>query len=198
MPIRDALWACPFCHAIDSIRTARRREACSRCGATFEPGPRATIVAHPSGAPARARSVEEWEGDLPALDDAAAAGQGPVSALVRRASAPRPVHAEGGLLGWAERFGPRIPATLEIAGPFLRIQPGDGQPEEWPLAALTAVQPSSSSVQLRRRDGVLISLAFPDGSVRLWEARLQLAVRSAYRTAGRGEILEFHPTIRCR
>jgi hypothetical protein len=198
MPIRDALWACPFCHAIDSIRTVKRREACSRCAATFEPGPGATIVAGPSGGPAWARSVEEWEGDLPALDEAAAAGHGPVSAVLRRASAPRPVHADGGLLGFAERFGPRIPATLEIAGPLLRILPVDGTPEEWQLAAVTAVQPSSSSVQLRRRDGALISLAFPDGSVRLWEARLQLAVRSAYRAAGRGEILEFHPTIRSR
>lgn len=197
MAIRDALWACPFCRAIDSIRPAGDDEACSACGATFRPAPRAMITAGPPASPPETRSVEDWEARLPSLDQAAEGPPGRASAILRTATAPRPVRFREGLLGWAERFGPKTPATVEIDEDFLRLRT-DAREQTWELTTVTAVQPSSSAVQLHRRDGALISLAFPEASVRLWEARLQAAVRRAYRNAGRGEITDFHPTIRTR
>lgn len=196
MAIRDALWACPFCRTIDAIRPGDDAETCSACGAVFTPGPRASITAGPPGSPPETRSLEEWEAGLPDLDRVADDIPDPARAILRIATEPRPVRFREGLLGWAERFGPRTTVTVELrAGSLLLRREGGGE-EVWDFAAVTAVQPSSSSVQLRRRDGTLIALAFPDGSVRLWEARLQAAVRRAYRNAGRGEITDFHPTIR--
>jgi len=196
MSIRDALWACPFCRAIDAIRPDGDAEACSACGAIFRPGPRAVISAGPPGSPPETRSLEDWETGLPDLDRAAEAIPAPASAILRTASEPRPVRFQEGLLGWAERFGKKTDVTIELREDSMRLLREGGREETWDLASVTAVQPSSSSVQLRRRDGTLIALAFPDGSVRLWEARLQAAVRRAYRSAGRGEITDFHPTIR--
>ncbi|MGD8277248.1 MAG: hypothetical protein PVH00_04445 [Gemmatimonadota bacterium] len=196
MAIRDALWACPFCREIGSIRPTRDAEVCSACGAEFQPAAAATITARAPGSVPETRSLQAWESDLPDLDQAAERIPPPGKAVLRTATAPRPVHFHEGLLGWAERFGPKTEATVELREDDLVIRTGAGSPEIWDLAAVTAVQPSSSSVQLRRRDGMLIALAFPDGSVRLWEARFQAAVRRAYRNRGRGEITEFHPTIR--
>lgn len=198
MAIHDALWACPFCRRIESIRPGKGADRCSACGATFEAGPGARIVATPGGGPSEARSLEEWEQRLPALDTAAEANPGPASAIVRTAGPTRPVYDRAQLLGWAERFGPKTRATVRLEDDALVVRPQGGPEDRWPLHQVTAVQPSSSSVQLRRKDGRLMSLAFPDGSVRLWEARLQGAVRTSYRTAGKGEITDFHPTIRTR
>lgn len=155
------------------------------------------ITAGPPGSPPETRSVEAWEARLPDLDLAAEQAAGPTSAILRAATVPRPIRFRDGLLGWAERFGPKTPATVEIDDDLLRIRT-DGREQTWEFATVTAVQPSSSAVQLHRRNGELISLAFPEASVRLWEARLQVAVRRAYRNAGRGEITDFHPTIRTR
>lgn len=198
MAVRDVLWACPFCRTVDSIRPSGGSEECSACGATFEPGPRASIVAAGSDGESQTRTVEDWETDLPDLDEAAAALPPPSRATLRRATPPRAVYGDGGLLGWAESFGPKTQVTVELGATDLSIRPDEGPEERWPLDSIVAVQPSSSSVQLRWRGGELISLAFPESSVRLWEIRFQAAVRVCYRIAGKGDIFQFHPMIRAR
>jgi hypothetical protein len=196
--IHDALWACPFCRRIESIRPGRRDERCTGCGATFAAAAGARILATAPGKAPEARTLEGWERDLPPIEEAAQADAGPAPAILRQAGPALPVFAGRQMLGWAERFGARIPARVSLEEGVLAIR-ADSLPEiRWRLEEVTAVQPSSSSVQLRRRDRQLLSLAFPEGSIRLWEVRLQDAVRKSYRDAGKGSITEFHPTIRTR
>lgn len=199
MAIRDALWACPLCRRVDAIRPRKGAgEICNGCGASFRAGPGATISATPPGGPARSRTVPEWEAELPDLLLAAGEPAEPTPGIFRVAAPARAIRAGNQLLGWAERFGPRLRVTFVLEPDHLAVVPAKGADKRWPLELVVAVQPSSSSVQLRIRDGELISLSFPDSSVRLWEVRLQAAVRNAYARAGRGVITEFHPTIRTR
>jgi hypothetical protein len=144
MAIRDALWACPFCREIDAIRPGKNAEVCAHCGALFRVGSRATITAGPPGVPPETRSVTEWESLLPALDDAADSAPGPCNALLRKATAAKPVQFREGLLGWAERFGATAPVTIELEDEWLRLRTASGREETWDLAAVTAVQPSST------------------------------------------------------
>ena len=94
-----------------------------------------------------------------------------------------------------ELWGEEAPASLELRRDRLVLVPEEGEPVAWPLESLTAVQASSSSLQLNRRDEPLVSLRFSDDSVYLWEELLHAALRDFYRRTGRGEILEFQPRI---
>ena len=69
---------------------------------------------------------------------------------------------------------------------------------QWPLDQITAVQPTSSALQIKARAQPVAAIRFLEGSVRLWEDRLQTAIRDLWRRAGRGEITEFQPCIRTR
>jgi hypothetical protein len=71
------------------------------------------------------------------------------------------------------------------------ISDGEGS-FEWPLADLTAVQPSSTSLQIKAKRRPVVSFKFVYSSSRLWEERIQLALRQHYSTR---EIIEFQPRI---
>lgn len=63
------------------------------------------------------------------------------------------------------------------------------------FSCMTAIQASSSTLQLKFRDEPVISLRFPDGSLRYLELRLQYAVQRYYEETGRGTIREYQPRI---
>jgi hypothetical protein len=87
---------------------------------------------------------------------------------------------------------------LILTGRSLTFAPTEGQPQQWPLDAVAAVQPSSSALQIRMRGGPVVLFRFPEASVRLWDETIQEALRRLYRSTGRGEILEFQPRISVR
>lgn len=61
--------------------------------------------------------------------------------------------------------------------------------------ARTAIQASSSSIQIKARGEPVVSFRFPEDSPRFWEELLQEALRRFYRERGMGEIREFQPRI---
>ena len=84
-----------------------------------------------------------------------------------------------------------------LRGDALYFRSG-GTEQVWPLTDLTAVQPSSTALQVKLRNGPIISMKFPTGSALLWEGRLCAGLQRCYDALGRGTIIEFQPRIQCR
>ena len=123
---------------------------------------------------------------------------GPERAILRIAGAARPYHARGELIGWGERFGSKLRGHVRLTPDALIFRQAEWTEREWPLARLTAVQPTSSALQVKVRDQPVAYLKFLDGSVRLWEHRIQQRLRTLYQERGWGEIVEFQPRITTR
>jgi hypothetical protein len=195
--IRDALWACPACRSFGAIRRSDREERCSQCRARFDRTNGANIRMRTMDGRASVRTLPDWEALLPPVDQPPEGGVlGPQNALVRTATPAVPVHASGVYIGMAERFEPARPATVTLDARRLVIREHDGREAIWPLEDITAVQPSSATLQVAGAGHPLTSIRFTDDSVRRWEALLHNFIRSRCRDVGRGEITEFHPRIR--
>jgi len=152
-----------------------------------------------------ARSPAEWLDLLPdpasLLDSGDGRDGNPVRTarvLAREATGSSVVRWWGRYLNRVERYGPDREATLELHRDYLSCQPRDGQARRWPLEQLTAIQASSSTLQVKGRGEPLVSFRFQDDSVFLWELLLQAALRDHYRRSGQGEIVEFQPRITAR
>jgi hypothetical protein len=196
MAIHDLLWACPDCHAYASIRTDGREEVCTRCNSRFRRGSNSSIMAIRPDGSREARTAVEWEARLPPIDAPNTDGTlGPDSATIRIGQSKRPVLEGKRLLGFAERFGPKTPATLRLDPGTLEVDVAGSQGFQWALEELTAVQPSSSALQLNTRT-TLLSVRFENASVRRWEAVLCRFLRERARELGRGDVAEFQPRIR--
>jgi len=92
MAIRDALWACPACHAFGAIRKDGSDEACSQCAARFDRTGGALIRMRDRHGDTVVRTLPEWESLLPPLDQPPVNRVlGPQNALVRNATPPAPV-----------------------------------------------------------------------------------------------------------
>ncbi len=119
--------------------------------------------------------------------------------VAREVEGVEAVHGEGRYLNRIERYGPERPGTLELTSQGLRWRPGgeggEEDPRWWSFEALTAVQGSSSALQINATGHPLTSFRFPDDSVLLWEMLVGLALRRFYQRTGRGEIVEFQPRI---
>ncbi len=196
MAIRDLLWACPACGEHEGLVAGRGGEVCRRCRARVRRGQGATIVVEAPGQPPVVRGAAEWVDALPQpADDGRVEGH----ALLREADAARPLREGQELLGFVERFGPGIPGMLAVRDDAIVFRPdGAGAERVWPLLDVTAVQPASSTLQLKVRGQPVITLRFTQGSVRLWEHRIQRRLRAAWRAAGRGDIVEFQPRVTTR
>jgi len=94
-----------------------------------------------------------------------------------------------------ERFGPPRDGVLALCADRLRFTPDAGEAEEWIFDEVTAVQPSSSTLQVKARRRPVVSFRFPEDSARFWEELLCAVIRRHYRATGRGEIIEFQPRI---
>ncbi len=197
MAIRDLLWACPACLTRDSLVASGRGVLCTACGARLRRGARATIVLEVPGQPPRTRAARDWADVIGEPRDGDAAPGTRV--LLRDAERARPLRVGGELLGFVERFGPRIAGTLSMDRDAITFQPDASTDSRvWPLLDITAVQPASSKLQLKVRARTVVTLQFLDSSVRLWEARIQHRIRTAWRQAGRGNIVEFQPRVTAR
>ncbi|MHB1169762.1 MAG: hypothetical protein ACYC28_10840 [Longimicrobiales bacterium] len=197
MAIRDLLWACPSCRTQESLVRGGKGEVCRACGAQVRRGARATIVLEVPGQQPRAGEAWEWSDLLgePTNGDGTPAAH----VVLRDAETARPLREDGELLGFVEGFGPKIPGMLTLDEDALTFTPHDaGASRVWPILDVTAVQPASSKLQLKVKGEPVVTLRFQDGSVRLWEARIQRALRRAWRAAGRGEIVEFQPRVSIR
>jgi hypothetical protein len=193
--ISDLLWACPECGTVGGIDT---RGACG-CGVSFQRGKGSHIVARKAGSPSVARSPAEWVDRLPPVETLLDAGEGTIvrraSVVAREVTGTTKVRKGGRFLNRIEQYGPKRPATLEMLPEALIYRPEGYGGREWPFDALTAVQTSSSTLQLNIRDHPLVSFRFLDDSLVLWERLLHAALRQFYRKTGRGEIAEFQPRI---
>jgi len=203
MAIHDLLWACPDCGVTGGVRRlSGSKERCVACGTTFRRGRGASIVAARDGQPDRVLAAAEWLARLPAIEerfpDCDATVRGPERVVLRVAQQMMPVRLNGELLGWAERFGPRRAAVLTLRESSLRVETEDDalQALEVPLDQLTAIQASSSTLQVGSRERPVLSLRFKDSSVLLWEHLLRARARRRFRELGLGEITEWQPAIR--
>jgi hypothetical protein len=143
------------------------------------------------------RSAAAWAERLPPIDAVPPEGMGAQRATIRVVESTVPVRDGKRLIGWAERFGPHLDATVRLLNDRIRVTTDSGDAFDWPLEALTAIQPSSATLQLKTRE-TLLSVRFHEDSVRRWEAVLCAAVRRRYSDLGRGGIVEFQPRIRSR
>lgn len=198
MAIPDLLWACPACAVPGGIRA----DGSCGCGAVFRRGEGASIeLVMPDGR-VTSRSPADWVDRLPepaALLERDREGEGgsihQAQVVAREQIGSAALRSGGRYLNQVERYGPRTAATLELHRDRLVYRPDGGEARQWPLETLTAVQTSSSTLQIRIRDQPLISLRFVDASLFLWEMLLHAALRAFYRRTGRGEIAEFQPRI---
>jgi hypothetical protein len=204
MALSDLLWACPICGEPGTVDAGGR----CHCGVTFTRARGARIQARmPDGATVD-RTAAEWIDLLPDPATRLEAGEGgadsaPSPRIVRRArvvareaTGTTIVRGEGGAyLNRVEVYGPRRTGTLELGQERLIFRPEGQEPLEWPLDALSALQASSSTLQLKDRRRPLVSFRFLDDSIYLWESLIQAALRAHYRRTGRGEIVEFQPRI---
>jgi hypothetical protein len=197
VPIRDLLWACPCCRHYGGIRAQNRREACANCGARFAPAPGARISVTAVNQPPEVKTAVQWEAVLPPIDAIPQSGLlGPQQVTLRFANEPRPVRYRGNLIGWAERFGKPIQARAHLDAAALTIEEAGKQRWLWPLERITAVQPSSSTLQINSTGHRLVSIRFAEDSVRRWEAVLQALIRVRHSVLGHGKITGFFPRIR--
>jgi hypothetical protein len=198
MGIRDLLWACPVCGRDRGIGEGGK----CVCGVAFSRGAGARIEArHPDGQ-IEAREAADWADRLPDVAGLLQAGEGEVIRVarvrIRSVTGSELVRTRRGrYLNHIETFGAERLGTIELDRDAVTIRT-EGPPDVWPFQALTAVQASSSTLQLKARDRPLVSLRFLDDSIFLWENLLTEALRFFYRRTGRGEIVEFQPRIATR
>lgn len=199
MAIRDLLWACPVCGTDSGLVAAGRSEACRACRTSYRRGGGATIVATGPDGSRTVRSVTAWLERMPPL---ALPLEGDSSAPYRRdrvevrfAEDEHTVRAHGRFLGRIERLGPSRPGVLTLEADRLVFVDDDGDQRVWLFTALTAVQGSSSTLQIKACGERVVSFRFPQASIRLWEVLFESALRRLYQAAGRGDIIEFQPRI---
>ena len=186
--IRDLLWGCVVCGALESLREVDRIETCERCGATYQRAQGAQIAVEVDGRGIETRSAAEWSAQLPPVTPT-----GTAECLARMAESNLEVSGYGEYLGRVEQFGNFKFGQVELTREALIFRARDGEGSfEWPLADLTAVQPSSTSLQIKAKRRPVVSFKFVYSSSRLWEERIQLALRQYYSTR---EIIEFQPRI---
>ena len=200
MALSDLLWACPRC---GTDRGLDPEGVCQSCGTRYSRGAGAEIVAATPDGSDVVRSAADWADRLPdpatllvEQEDTPVRRAG---VSIRRVQAEERVSDASGYLNRIEIFGEPRDGSLTLFRNHIVVQEeGEGEPEEWPLEELTAVQASSSTLQLKRQRTPLVSFRFHDDSVFLWESLLHAALRDFYGRTGRGKILEFQPRIACR
>lgn len=198
MGVAELLWACPECGAIGGVGA----DGACGCGVAFSRGEGASIEARSPAGVSVTRSPAEWLDRLPDPATLLKRGAGEPGSpihqarvVAREATESAQVRRRGRYLNTIERYGPEVEGALEVYSDCLRYRPNGAQSREWPLEALTAVQTSSRTLQLKVRGQPLVSFRFADDSVFFWELLLHAALRAFYRHSGRGEIAEFQPRI---
>lgn len=206
MAIRDLLWACPVCGTEGGIRSAKKGEACTACGTRYRRGKGAELIAETPGERPRSQPAAVWADRLPATDIldrlcGSLDGGGNIHrdrVRARFATSSTPIRHRGRYMNRIERFGPACEGDLRLESERLVLVRDAAAPETWRFDELTAVQASSSTLQIKARGRPVVSFRFLEGSARFWEELLTTALRRHYHATGRGEILEFQPRIATR
>ena len=189
--IRDLLWACVICGEEEALRVDNRIETCSACGAKYRRTRGAHIAIEVQGRGVETRTAAEWSSQLPPVTPT-----GKAECLVRAAESDLTVRGYGEYLGRVEKFGNFHFGEIELSESSLKFTAREGDHNfEWPLEDITAVQPSSTALQVKVRKRRVVSIKFVNSSSRLWEERLQVALRKHY--SGR-EVIDFQPRISLR
>ncbi len=198
MAIRDLLWACPECGRVGGVGLD---DVCV-CGASFKRGAGASIVAASPDGRTVSRSPAEWLALLPepatllpAESDGSDEPVRSARVIAREALGYSVVRWRREYLNRVERYGAPHHATLTLRAQSLDYHPDGGTPQAWLLDDMTAIQASSSALQVKVQNNPLVSCRFTDDSVFLWEMLLRAALRTRYRRTGQGEIAEFQPRI---
>lgn len=195
MALSDLLWACPECGAVGGIGAEGR---CA-CGTVFRRGKGSLVRARSADGRVAVRSPDQWVDRLPSmhalLEDTDGDTVRRARAVAREATSTAPIRKGGRFLNRIERYGEKRAATLEMRRDGLLYRPEGEEARIWPFDALTAVQTSSSTLQINARGHPLVSFRLLDDSIYLWEQLLHAALRDFYRRTGRGEIAEFQPRI---
>ena len=186
--IKDLLWGCVVCGTVESLRMVDRIETCQKCGARYRRASGAQISVQVEGKGIETRSAAEWSRHLPPVTPT-----GTAECLLRAAETYKPVRAYGEYLGRVERFGNFHFGELVLTEATLSFDGREGKGSfAWPLGELTAIQPSSTALQIKARRHPVVSIKFVNSSPRLWEERLQMALRQHHSTR---HIMEFQPHI---
>ena len=203
MGLADLLWACPECGADRGLNAQGRAYVCRSCATRFRRGRGADIRAERPDGTVVVRSPAEWTALLP--DPAGVLREGGAETPLRAARVTwqevtgfDTVRDRDGYLNRVELWGDERPGRLELwPDALVHVPEGEG-PTHSPLDSVIAVQASSSSLQVNRREQPLVSFRFEDDSILLWEELLRAALRDFFRRTGRGEIVEFQPRIATR
>lgn len=199
MAIRDLLWGCPLCGTEGGLRTDGRVTACTTCGARYTRAEGASIRAVTRDGRVQEDTPAAWLDRLPPpRPPAADETLGPERAILRIAEEPVAFRPGGTFVGWGERFGPKRQGSVSLAPDALVFQEAGGARREWRIDRMTAIQPTSSALQVKTRSEPVAWFKFLDSSVRRWEHWIQHRLRHLYRESGRGEIVEFQPRISTR
>jgi hypothetical protein len=199
MAIHHLLYACVVCGREGGIKPADKNEVCERCSAKYTRADGALIRCEPAGAPAETKHPAEWLDLLQSQWPLSEMRIERSSRVILRIAEESEPHYHGGVyLGHIEQFGAPMPGVLTLSRDALGFTPEQGGSITWRLDELTAVQPSSTTLQLKVRRGPVLSFRFPDASPLLWEECVRVAVQALYIAAGRGDIAEYQPRIVCR
>lgn len=215
--INDLLWACPNCGSDAAFLRSRRRESCGNCGTLFRRGGGSTIESIATDGSTTVRKPAEWTALMPPLplpwktnlgqgasDSSGDRGEQLSSqppphiearVIARFAIGERQVFRRGEFLGSIELLAPKMKGRLELTEDSLAFHGIDSALHRWPLEHITAVQPSSNTLQIKLRAERPVSFKFADQSPRLWENLLQETLRDYYAANAEGEIIEFQPRI---
>ena len=165
-----------------------RIETCEKCGARYRRSEGASIAVEVQGRGVETRSAAEWSLQLPPVKPT-----GSAECLLRIAESDMPVTGYGEYLGRVEKFGKFRFGTVTLTDKALEF---DARDDDFKficeLGEITAIQPSSTALQIKARKQPVVSIKFVNSSSRLWEERLQLALRQYY--SGRN-IIEFQPRV---
>ena len=205
MALSDLLWACPECGEDRGLEPDEPGARCRACGAHYRRAEGASIRAERPDGSTVVRRPADWLDRLPdpqtLVENADTDGEPIRSAevMARSVTDTDTVHDRDGYLNRIEIWGDAAPGALEVHADRLVYRPEPpGDAVEWPLETVTAVQASSSTLQINRSGAPLVSFRFLDDSIFLWEELLHAALRDFYRRTGRGEIAEFQPRIATR
>ena len=186
--IKDLLWGCVICGAMESLRMVDRIEKCQTCGARYRRGEAASIAVEVEGKGIETRSAAEWTAQLPPVTPT-----GTAECLLRAAVSDMKVSSYGQYLGRVEKFGPLRFGQITLDQSSLQFNAREGVGSfSWPIGEITGVQPSSTALQVKARMRPVVSIKFVTSSPRLWEERLQVALRQYYKGQ---HIMEFQPRI---
>ncbi len=196
MSLRDLIYRCPFC-GTDTMQGKGEEAHCPRCERVYQLASRGDgLRVSGQDGPDLQIGVGVLLNRMGSLGKDGAVLES--SVLTRFAYRERPVWYGDALIGFFEEWGPSRPGELRLDDRTVQFTEPSGELHRWSLLDLRAVQTASAAVQISAIGGELVSFRILNGSPRRWEKAFRERLRRAWRSRGKGEIVEFQPRIRTR